>query len=388
MFVDEIKENLENVIIPFWNGLRDDEFGGFYGLLDADLMLDKKADKGGILHNRILWFYSNAYLTLKQPELLEYATHTFQFVKEHCVDKEHGGIYWSVTYDGKPKDTTKHTYNIAFAIYALSSYYAASKDEEALKLAYTLFHVIEDKCTDEYGYLEASTIDFKPESNEKLSENGIIAEKTMNTLLHVFEAYTELYRVDQNQEVAKKMRWILDCFHDQVYNKEGHRLEVFFDQKMNTLIDLHSYGHDIESAWLLDRGLEILNDKAYSEKMADLTKDLEQMILKTAYHGECVDSECEKGIVNTARIWWVQCEAIIGFYNAYQKQPEKKEYLDACEHIWQFVKEHIVDKRPNSEWLNEINVQNIDVRKEPIAGPWKCPYHNGRMCFEMIHRTK
>ena len=123
---DEVKEHLLKTIIPFWKALRDHEFGGYYGWMDHQLRLDKKAVKGCILNSRILWFFSNAYTLLKDESLLDEARHGFSFMKEHCMDRENGGIFWSIGYDGKPEDTTKHTYNQAFAIYALSSYYEAS----------------------------------------------------------------------------------------------------------------------------------------------------------------------------------------------------------------------------------------------------------------------
>ena len=165
MMVDEIRKELVNGIIPFWKNLRDDEYGGYYGLLDYDLNLDKKAEKGCILNSRITWFFANAYLLLKDESLLDEAKHGYEFLKNKCLDREYGGIYWSLNYDGTPKDTTKHTYNQAFCIYALSTYYAASKDAEALEIAMQLFEKIETTCMDEVGYLEAFTRDFKPESN-------------------------------------------------------------------------------------------------------------------------------------------------------------------------------------------------------------------------------
>ena len=174
MMVEEIKAHLINDIIPFWKGLRDDEFGGYYGYLDYDLKLDKKAVKGCILNSRITWFFSNAYTLLKDESLLEEAKHGFAFLKEHCMDKDNGGIYWSMKYNGEPEDTTKHTYNQAFSIYALSSYYEASGDEEALEMAKELFRIIETRCTDEIGYKEAFDKEFHEIENDKLSENGEI----------------------------------------------------------------------------------------------------------------------------------------------------------------------------------------------------------------------
>ena len=161
------------------------------------------------------------------------------------------------------------------------------------------------------------------EENDKLSENGVNAEKTMNTLLHVFEAYSELYRVTKKPAVADKLRWIMDIIETKVYNPEKKRQEVFFDKNWNTLIDLHSYGHDIETAWLIDRGCEILGDPAYTEKMGKITAALAETIYEKAFTGECLLNECENGINNTNRVWWVQAEAVLGFFNAWEKPATK-----------------------------------------------------------------
>ena len=385
---EEITKHLTDDIIPFWKNLRDDEFGGYYGYLDYDLKLDKKAEKGCILNSRITWFFSNAYTLLKDKSLLEEADHGYEFLKEHCIDKEYGGIYWSMKYDGTPLDTTKHTYNQAFCIYALSSYYEASGKQEALELARKLYELIETRCMDDKGYLEAFTRDFKPESNEKLSENGVLAEKTMNTLLHVLEAYTELYRVSHDEKVGNRLRWIMDTFADKVYNPKLKRQEVFFDKDYNSIIDLHSYGHDIETAWLMDRSLEVLGDAAYIEKLTPITKALTENIYNVAFDGRSLSNECDKGVVDTNRVWWVQAETIVGFLNGYEKDPSKTQYKEAAEANWQFIKDHVIDKRQGSEWYWLVRQDGSPVEGKPIVEPWKCPYHNGRMCMEVIRRLK
>jgi len=386
MMKKEVKNHLINDIIPFWKKLRDDVHGGYYGFMDFDLKVDEKAVKGCILNSRITWFFANAYMVLKDESLLDEAKHGYEFMKNYCMDKENGGIFWSLQYDGTPEETLKHTYNQAFAIYALSSYYDASKDKEALDMAYVLFELIETKCRDEYGYLEAFNEKFELIDNEKLSENGVMAEKTMNTLLHVFEAYTELYRVDKNEKVKEKLQEILDIFADKVYNPEIHRQEVFFDKYWNTIIDLHSYGHDIETAWLIDRGLEVLGDEEYERKLSPITKDLTNQIYKIAFDGRSLSNECERGVVDTNRVWWVQAETIVGFLNGYEKNPERTDYLDAAKATWEFIKEYVLDKREGSEWFWRVSQDGKPDTEKPIVEPWKCPYHNGRMCFEVINR--
>lgn len=398
----EAKEHLLGKIVPFWRSLRDDERGGWYGYVSYDLKVDKEAVKGCILNSRITWFFSNVYLCCKEGLISEEdcrkygfspediraeAEHGYEFLKEHCLDRKNGGIYWSLCADGTPEDTTKHTYNQAFSIYALSSYYEAIGDEEALKTAFELFDLIEEKCTDKVGYLEAFTVDFQPESNEKLSENGVMAAKTMNTLLHVFEAYTQLYRVSGNEKVGERLEWILDTFADKIYNPKRHRQEVFFDENYNSIIDLHSYGHDIETAWLIDLGVEVLKNPDYEKKLTPITKDLTAQIYRTAFNGHSLANECERGTVNTHRIWWVQAESVVGFLNGYQKDNSRAEYLDAVLNQWTFISEHVVDGRAGSEWFWEVDETGRPYPDRPIVEPWKCPYHNGRMCIEILKRT-
>ncbi len=389
-FVNEIETHLKEKLIPFWEGLKDKENGGYYGYMGYDLAIDTHYEKGCILNSRILWFFSNAYMLLGEDHLKDAAEHAYKFLKDCCIDKENGGVYWSVTYNGKISDDTKHTYNQAFAIYALSSYYDAIKDEEALKIAEELFNLIEEKCTDEYGYLEAFSRTFEPADNDKLSENGVMADKTMNTLLHVFEAYTEYYRVSHNEKAAARLRFMLDIFKNNVYNEKLGRQEVFFDQKYTPLIDLYSYGHDIETAWLLDRGLEVLGDSGYIEMFAPVTHALAVNIYNRAFVNGSVLNEAENGVNDTTRIWWVQAESIVGFINEGMKIPgtdESSKYFKAAEALWEYIKEFIIDKREGSEWFWSVNADGEPCQK-PIVEPWKCPYHNGRMCIETVRRMK
>ena len=246
--------------------------------------------------------------------------------------------------------------------------------------------MIESRCKDELGYLEAFDRRFEPVSNEKLSENGVMAEKTMNTLLHVLEAYTELYRVTKDARVAADLRRMMEILAKKVYNPSLRRQEVFFDREWNTLIDLHSYGHDIETSWLVDRALEILQDREMTVLLAPVTDELAEHIYESAYRDGSVLNECERGRDDTTRIWWVQAEAVVGFMNAYGKHPDRPEYGQAVKAIWNYIKEKMVDPRPGSEWYWDVDADGRPSDRKPIAEPWKCPYHNGRMCLEMIRR--
>lgn len=379
------QQMLTGTILPFWMNLRDEEHGGYYGLVDFDLQVDKTAEKGCILNSRILWFFARAAQVTGREDLKDHARHAYRFLQDHCLDKEYGGVYWSLTYDGQPLDTTKHTYNQAFAIYALAAYYRLTGEVQALETARQLFALIETHCTDAEGYLEAFTRDWQPESNEKLSENGVMAAKTMNTLLHVFEGYAGLYEATLEEAVGEAMRRILDIYAQKIYAPDLHRQLVFFDEHYHSIIDLYSYGHDIESSWLIDWGCGLLGDEELSARIAAINSDLARAILEKAYRGHSVINECERGKDDLTRVWWVQAEAVLGFVNEYQKSG-RTEFAAAAADVWQYITEHFVDRRPGGEWFWCLDDQARPSDRRPIVEPWKCPYHNGRMCLELMRR--
>lgn len=382
----EAERHLREVILPFWCGLRDDVNGGYIGLVTDDLVRHPDAVKGCILNSRILYFFSKAAQVLGDDSFLGEAQHAYDMLCR-MIDAEHGGVYWSVNADGTVADATKHTYNEAFAIYALSAYADASGCKGALGKAMEIFRVIESRCTDELGYLEALTADFRPQDNEKLSENGVSAEKTMNTLLHVLEAYTELYRVSRDGKVRERILFILKVWEEHMYNPALKRQEVFFDRAYHTLIDLHSFGHDIETSWLADRTLEILDDPELTARLRPKLLSMAEETLRLAYVPELgFANEMERGVIDPTRVWWVQAEALVGFLNAWQKTGEAK-YRDAALSQWRFIQRCTVDHRPGSEWFANTDTEG-HPDGHPIVEPWKCPYHNGRMVFEIMGRLK
>lgn len=400
VLVSEIKAHLIGTIIPFWKKLKDDEFGGYYGYMDYELNLDKKASKGCILNSRIMWFFSNAYKALGDANLLENATHAYDFMKKNCIDYTYGGVYWMVDYKGEPLEEMKHTYNQAFAIYALSSYYEASKNEEALTLAVDLFNKIETGCKDEYGYLEAFDRQWNLIDNRELCDDphmikeGKIAEKTMNTILHVLEAYTELYRVSHKEEVAAALRAILQMIEEKVYDPEKKQLDVFFDTQLHSIADMHSYGHDIEAAWLIDRATEVLGDPELMERTKKYTVDIAYKVKEVAFkefkskNGKCVgalNNERFREEIDETKIWWVQAETVVGFLNAYEKSKDEA-FKQIALKEWQYIKEYFIDPREGSEWYWQLSSAHEPNKQYPIVEPWKCPYHNGRMCLEVMRR--
>ena len=381
MFRDEIRDHLEKKILPFWKALKDDTYGGFYGYMDSNLILNRTADKGCILNSRILWTFSAAAEALHSEELRAYADHAMAFL-ERFEDPDNGGMYWLVTYDGKPSDTTKHTYCQAFAIYGLAAYYRLTGKQEALDKAMKLFRIIEGRCKDEGGYLEALKADFSPESNEKLSENGVMASRTMNTLLHVVEAYTELHRAHPDIQVMVACVEGLNQLLDRVYNPGKRRMDVFFDGDFRPLLDMQSYGHDIEGSWLIwDSAATFIRPEG-QEPWRKMCLDLLESATERAFTDHGLDYETVDGVTNRSRDWWPQAEAMLGFEFGWRMTGDPV-WLSRLRTQWEYVKRVIVDPREGGEWYYAAGEDGTPSVK-PVVEEWKCPYHNGRMCLRLM----
>lgn len=398
----EANDELVNHLIPFWKGMRDSENGGYFGEMSYDLKVNKSADKSSSSTARILGFFSVCYWNIDDDTLFDEAKHAYHFLKDSFLDRECGGVYHMLDYQGAVKDATKYTHEQAFAIYSLAAYYDASGDEEALDLAKELYELIETKCRDEVGYISVFTRDFKRKESERFSRKGIPASRTMHTLVHVLEGYTGLLLVLKRMKEAGKLTrnedsWMkeieasikkcLDIISGKVYNHELGRLEAFFDEKYNSIIDLHPYGYDIETAWLIDQSTEVLGDKTYQEKMSKITKKLVKTVYNTAFDGHSMDNECENGFVDHRRAQWVQTEAVVAFLNAYQKDLSRTEYAEAAKEQWKFIKDHMIDRRPGSEWFSVVSDAGVPDSKAPIVDAMKSPYHHCRMCAEIVRRV-
>ena len=379
----EAEAQLRRGLLPFWLSLKDTERGGFVSYVGYDLRRAPQAMRGCILNSRILWFFSQAWAVTGEAECREAANHAYAMLRR-MTDIKNGGVYWGMHADGTVADSTKHTYNQAFAIYALSAYARLLDHPGALAEATALFELIEERCRDEGGYPEAFTADWQPGSNEKLSENGVMATRTMNTLLHVLEAYTGLYEAGGDPRVRARLEEILDIWEERIYNPRLRRQEVFFDHEYHTLIDLHSYGHDIETSWLCDHTLEVLGDPARTARVRPMLLAMAEETLKLAWtEGNGFSAEMERGVVDTTRVWWVQAEAVLGFLNAYGHTGEER-YLSAARNQWDYIRDRVIDPRCG-EWHWSLTLEGKSTEK-PFVEPWKCPYHNGRMCLEVLRR--
>lgn len=387
----EMQDVLQKNILRFWlDKMVDQEHGGFYGRIDGHEHLHADAEKGAILNARILWAFSAAYRVLGDKAYLEAASRAKHYIIDYFIDPEYGGVYWSLDCNGKPLDTKKQFYAIGFAIYGMSEYARATGDAEALKVAIDLYRCIEEHALDhEYnGYIEAMTRDWQPIADMRLSELDANYPKSQNTHLHIIEPYTNLYRVWKSDELKASLHNLIDIFTDRILNPETHHLDLFFDMDWKRGAGaLESYGHDIECSWLIHEAALVLGDAEVLKKVEPIV----EMVAKASEKGLNADgsmvheANLDTGYVDSDLHWWVQAEAVVGFFNIYQYFGDESA-LQKAQHCWTYIKENLIDNE-NGEWhwsRRKDGTLNLDDDK---AGFWKCPYHNSRMCLEIIERS-
>ena len=386
---EEVKDELVNDILPFWmNRMTDREQGGFYGRIDGNNCLHPDAPKGAILNARILWTFSAAFRLLKKPEYLETATRAKRYLLDFFYDKQYGGIFWELNADGTPSDAKKQIYALGFAIYGLSEYARATGDREALEYAVRLFEVIEKYSFDpvQNGYVEALTREWQPIQDMRLSDKDENEKKTMNTHLHILEPYANLYRVWKDERLEKQLRNLIKVFVTRILDAESGHLNLFFEEDWSNKYHIISYGHDIEASWLIHEAALVLGDQG-------LLAEIEPVIVKIARAADeglnrdgsmIYENFVDKQKVDRELHWWVQAENVVGHINLYQYFHDEDALRKALK-CWQFIKENLIDGE-GGEWYWSRYADGTVNRKDDKAGFWKCPYHNGRMCMEIIER--
>lgn len=400
----EARVLLETNILRFWQErMVDYQQGGFYGRIDGYNVLHPDAEKGAVLNARILWTFSAAARVLHNTPYRILAARAYDYLVQRFIDREQGGVYWSLNADGTPLDTKKQTYAIAFAIYGLAEYYRATQDSEALNAAIRLFEDLEAhayKCENaemgkcENGYVEALTRDWQPIADMRLSEKDENGVFTMNTHLHVLEAYTNLYRVLKNvqrddvqstkKRITKQLRTLIDIFANRIFDPATGHLMLFFDENWSSLPCgegqggvSFSPGHDIEAAWLLHEALEVLGDEVLLNQTLPVIHSLAQA--------------AEENIMDEKE-WWCYAEAVVGYLDQWKLYQDKKPIesninLELAETAFHYIQTHLMD-RENGEWFWSVLPDGTPDRTHDKAGFWKCPYHNSRMCIELIERLK
>jgi mannobiose 2-epimerase len=387
-YLTRIESELRDNILPFWlQHAPDREHGGFVGEISDDLVVKPDAPRGALLSARILWTYSTAYGRYQDPAHLEMARRAYDDLLNRFWDREDGGLLWSITADGQPLVTRKVLYVQAFGIYGLSEFHRATGDQGALDRAIALYRAIEAHCHDHEhgGYYEEFTRDWKLEKGMRRSVMGSLALKSQNAHLHLLEAYTNLLQVWPDPELRRNLRELVEVMLTRIINPANHHLWLFLAADWTPRSDRISFGHDIEASWLLVEAATVLDDPALTARIRTIALQMAQATLAEGVDtdGGLFSEADPKGLTDATKEWWQQAEAATGFLNAFQTSGDPR-FLQASLHSWDFIATHLVDRK-HGEWFRAVK-RDGTVWTQAKVSFWKCPYHNGRACLEMIDR--
>jgi mannobiose 2-epimerase len=387
----ELADELIQRILPYWSSHVVDELhGGFVGYISGDNVRTEEAPRSCILNARILWTFSAAYRILRARAYLATLQRAAQYFDAHFVDPQYGGVYWMVDATGEALDDRKHVYAQSFAIYGWSEQYRATGEDRRLRQATDMFQLLERHAHDALhgGYREAFSRAWVPLEDVRLSGEDANEPRSMNTHLHVLEAFTNLARAWPDALLRARLRSLVDIFLDRIADTGTNHLRLFFSDDWMPRSSAVSYGHDIEASWLLLDAIDVLRDDALRARVQPLCLNLADAVLTEGLDavGGVFNEVRPDGSVDTDKEWWPQAEAIVGFLNAYQKTG-RSAFLDAAVETWAFTRRHILD-RERGEWHRRVARDGSIRPDHEKVGPWKCPYHNARACLEVMARVE
>lgn len=383
------RELTEN-ILPFWPKYSiDRENGGFYGALTNDLRILNDVERSLVQCARMLWTYSAAYRKYQSPTYLDMALHAYSYLTTKFLDPLYGGMYWQVDTSGNPINDRKQTYGQAFAIYGLTEFFLAAGDLAAIDLARRLFDLIELHAFDPVhgGYIEGCARNWEQLEDMRLSDKEPYnCPKSMNTMLHVIEGYTNLLRAWPNPRLLEQQTNLVRVFLDKIVDPQTHATRLFFEQDWRALSDHISYGHDIETSWLLVEAAEVLNNYALVAETKQVAVRMAEAVYQRGLDddGAVLHEGTPREILEAEKHWWCQAEGIVGFVNAYQISGDEKYARAAC-CIWDFIDARMIDHK-HGEWFKVLDRSGSPVPGQRKAGPWEDPYHHARACMEIQRR--
>ncbi len=383
------EKELRGDILPFWlKYTRNPENGGFYGQIDADMTVRKDSARGALLTCRILWTYSAAYRAYHDPAYLEMARWAYRDLLDHFWDTESGGILWTITADGRPLDTQKLVYLQVFGIYALAEFHRATGDTVALERAVAIYNLIERHARDRRfgGYFDSLDRAWARPAGGRRNPLGS-APKSQNSHIHILEGYTNLLRVWPDAGLRANQRELVDIVIRRIIDPRTHHLILFMREDWTPVSDAVSYGHDIELSWLLVEAAKVLGDPALIARVRPISLEMARATLAEGVDsdGGVMNEGGPRGYTDTGKDWWPQAEAAVGFMNAYQLSGDTR-FLVASRRSWDLIEAKFVD-RAHGDWIEKIRRDGTPIPR-PKVTLWKCPYHSGRSCLELIERAR
>ncbi|MDZ7292215.1 MAG: AGE family epimerase/isomerase [candidate division KSB1 bacterium] len=409
-----LRDELLNVWYPV---SRDSDYGGFLCDFTYDWKPQGRHHKMIVTQARHVWTTSQAARFYKDDRYRRIAEHGFHFLKDKMWDDRYGGFYMLRDRKGGPVDYSyqdeKRAYGNAFAIYALASYYAMSGDTSALNLAQKTFAWLEKHSHDpEYGgYFDQMARDgsWLRKNRTQAWDSPSIGWKNQNSSIHLLEAFTELYRVWPDSLLRQRLVEMLKVIRDTIVTPQGY-LTLFLKRdwtpvsfrdsseairRANYYYDHVSFGHDVETAYLLLEASHVLGLKsdtitlAVAKKMVDhaLANGWDEQnggFYEAGYYFPGSDT---LAIINAAKTWWVQAEGLNALLLMAKLLPQEKKYGEAFRKQWAYINKYLIDHE-HGEWYEEGLDMSPGQRKAPKARDWKVNYHNGRALMNCIKMLK
>jgi len=391
---DDAETQLRKNVLGVWFPRCIDEHrGGFDASFAPDWSKQPERDAFVVFQSRMTWIC--ATVAKHRPDLreqyLKYARHGVEFLRTRMWDTENGGPFWELTPDGRPDaGGQKHLYGIAFFIYAAAGAYDAAHDQQALDLALDSFRWLDAHAHDQTngGYHEALARDGKPLATAappaaappKFPDGAFpVGYKSMNAHIHLLEALTELYRVSNDPVAGKRLEEVLAIVRDRIATEPGC-LHQFFTPDWRPVPDLDSFGHDIETGFLMMEACDALG-RPNDERTLFVARRLVDHALAWGWdeqHGGFYDAGPALDVARDRRkTWWVQFEglnALLLMHERFGQQTPK--YWDAFVKTWRFITEHMADQQFGGFY---DHVEEDGAVKAPVkAQNWKAAYHDGR----------
>ncbi|GGX49112.1 AGE family epimerase/isomerase [Saccharospirillum salsuginis] len=381
----ELTDELHRNILEPWLAMIDTDAGGFFCHQDQDGEIAREADKSTLLHARILYSFARAYRVTGVDRYRQAAEHAHRWLVDRAIQDDR--VVWATDRSGRITDDLNHMYNQGFVIYALAAWARASGDDSARDQAVHLWRAVERHAWDATngGYLEAFDAGWRSTANDRLcdTEDGILTAKSMNTHLHLLEAWTELYRIAPHPDLVRSMEHLLDQLTGPLYDAGEHRFHLFAQSDWTVHSSSRSFGHDIEGSWLLWEAARLLSPSVQSRVKPVVMAMCDSVLTGLESSGPLWNERRADGSPDKTRTWWVQAEAIVGFVNAFELSGESA-WLDRAESVWAYIQRHQRD--PLGDWYWAVSPDNRPDRSHERMGPWKCPYHNSRLCLEVLER--
>ena len=386
MAVKDLTVNL----LPWWmEKAVDTANGGFYGEIDSDGRPVPDAPKFITLNARLVWTFASAYRVLGDEKYRDMANRAYAYFTEHFLDREYGGCYTLLDSAGRVLDDHKFIYGNAFALYGLSEFARALGSAEALSLAWEQAQNLEKAWDAQYkGYYETAAGDWTPTPWVRGVNRCPTDVKTMNSHLHLLEAFACHLRVNRNRFTQNRVRQLLHIMLNRIVDNDIHHYHCYFDRAWNPTSWEISFGHDIEGSWLRLEAAEVLGEEETLRRTRDVCVNMARAALEEGFTeagAMLTEYDPVSGKRSKTLTWWEQNEAVVGFLNAWELTGDEA-FLDASVRCFEYAGRHFID-RERGGWYPALTLAGDSCGRSKASG-WICPYHNSRMSLEIIERYR